>query len=122
MKTINYNSIIGYNNSALGYLQDTFPELFSNGDIYSRYEDGGRYWYFNEHAVSRISQWTSNMAATGVIQTVPQPYLPNNGLTKTTFIDFADKFIKSLMPGSSIRSEFRPNAPYASANYSSNCK
>jgi hypothetical protein len=60
--------------SALEYLIQYFPDMISSGDLYSRIENGSKYWYFSKNGAQRILQFAANAAALGVIQTVPQPH------------------------------------------------
>jgi hypothetical protein len=120
MNTPHDGSVLRVTYSPLEFLQATLPELFRNGDIYSRMENGQKYWYFTKYGAQRIAQWSSNMAAGEVYLSVPSPEI--NPATKGQFVTYAERYLRSILPGSRVTEALNPNAPNTSASYSKTCK
>ncbi|RAI85778.1 hypothetical protein LV83_03554 [Algoriphagus yeomjeoni] len=107
--------------SAIDYLLQFFPDIILSGDLYSRSENGGTYWYFTKYGAERILQFSANASALGVIQTVPQPHNPLNTNTKAYFVEYFDKFLKVFAPGSTTSNFPKRNVTNCSSIYSPNC-
>lgn len=104
------------------YLRSFFSDLFESGDIGQYYEDGFNTYHLTPTAAARIVTFACELAATQV-QTAfgPSSANPANQDAWIMFHSVADKIIKTLLPGSTIRQGYSNDAPASYAIYSPFC-
>ncbi|MCD2425903.1 hypothetical protein LQ567_24180 [Niabella pedocola] len=108
--------------SSLTYLEDFFPNLFASNDIFSKMEDGKKYWYFTDYAASKITAWCLDFAGQEVARMDRWASNPGSRRAYEALWVEASRFIRSFMPGSNIRGDEDPNVAVSQAIYAQKCE
>lgn len=108
--------------SALDYLHDFFPELFTSGDITNVMEYGISVWRFSKHAAQKIATKCSNQSATIVgieyYGVCAQPgFIP----AQTAFRTRTQAYLRCFMPTSNCISSPSASTNISYASYSPLC-
>ncbi len=108
--------------SALEYLHDFFPDLFTSGDITSLWENGILIWRFSKYAAQKIVTKCSNTAGFSVTLQYPglcaqSGFIP----AQTSFRSQAQALIRCFMPTSVCRLSPSASSNVSYASYSPLC-
>ena len=123
MNTVPSNDYFGLGKKSSEYLSEIFADdrLIANGDIYFKYENGEKYWYFSQYAAARITSYCLNFAAREISLVDRSASNPGNQNAWNALWSHSDAFIKTFMPGSSIRRGNDPAATNSNAIYEPTC-
>jgi RHS repeat-associated protein len=106
----------------LQYLKDVFKDLFDNGDISSKVDNGIVIWNFNKYAAQHIAAWSSNLASLFTLTNIgPTAAVPKNALAWSLFANKASSILRSFMPGSAVSLYSLGKTNISIAEYSKMC-
>jgi hypothetical protein len=108
--------------TALEYLTDVFPDLFSGGDITSVVESGQLVWRFSRYAAQKIVNRCSNLAGLDVsIEQMGSCAIPGNIVAQIAFRTKAQAYLRAFMPTSVCRQAPSQSTNTSIASYSPLC-